>query len=272
MFAGRGYGATRERSQHVNMLIGMIHLRGKISAGERGRIIDTLSFSGQPRAGLSKWRCRPWRGAQMSPPTVMEGQAERKPQEGTWGFSSDWFYCFFFYIQASKIIEAPHWMALDLMCSSISRVFLIPLLSFPSSVCLLYSLPSCSTSDLLLLYHMFKHPQLRPLNRKEKKVPFKLTQVGSNWTLKWRAAWNLATSGTLSPSRRLCICSFLLSPLLPSSAHSVFAPLHLWPAHGRAGHWPQFTSLPLTLASAAETWSRPGLKSWEKESGRRGFS
>lgn len=89
MFAGRGYGATRERSQHVNMLIGMIHLRGKISAGERGRIIDTLSFSGQPRAGLSKWRCRPWRGAQMSPPTVMEGQAERKPQEGMWGFSSD---------------------------------------------------------------------------------------------------------------------------------------------------------------------------------------
>ena len=53
MFAGQGYGATRERSQHVNVLIGMIHLREKISAGERGRIIDTLSFSGQPRAGLA---------------------------------------------------------------------------------------------------------------------------------------------------------------------------------------------------------------------------
>lgn len=62
MFAGQGYGVTRERSQHVNMLIGMIHLRGKISVGERGRIIDTLSFSGQPRAGLASGGVGPGEG------------------------------------------------------------------------------------------------------------------------------------------------------------------------------------------------------------------
>lgn len=117
-------------------------------------------------------------------------------------------------------------------------MYLTPLLAFLSPFAWPLSLSPRPTSNLLLLlYHSLKHAQSRPLNPKEKKVPFKLPQVAGTWTWNCRVAWNLATSGTFS--RGLYICSFHLALLLASSARAWF--LHLCDPGLHMATWPHWS-------------------------------